>query len=53
MTTSKATVTDGVVLVTAASQGIGASIARALANKGYSVAIMARSAKIFEIADEI
>ena len=53
MTTSEATGTGGVVLVTAASQGIGASIARVLASKGYNVAIMARSPRIFEVADEI
>jgi NAD(P)-dependent dehydrogenase (short-subunit alcohol dehydrogenase family) len=42
-----------VVLVTAASQGIGAAVARSLARKGCRVAILARSEKIHQVAEEI
>ena len=35
-----------VALVTAASQGIGAAIARHLASRGWSVALLARSGAV-------
>ena len=47
------TPSDSVALVTAASQGIGAGVARHLARKGYRVAILARSPKVQEVATEI
>jgi len=42
-----------VALVTAASQGIGAAIARGLASRGWQLAIMSRSERIDSIASEI
>ena len=42
-----------VALVTAASQGIGAGIAREFADRGYKVALLARSEKVNEIAREL
>jgi len=42
-----------VALVTAASQGIGAAIARGLASRGWQLAIMSRSERIDTIASEI
>jgi NAD(P)-dependent dehydrogenase (short-subunit alcohol dehydrogenase family) len=42
-----------VALVTAASQGIGAAIARGLASRGWQLAIMSRSARIDTIATEL
>src|SRR5258708_8025118 len=42
-----------VVLVTAASQGIGAGVARVMAQKGHRVALLARSPKVHELAAEI
>jgi NAD(P)-dependent dehydrogenase (short-subunit alcohol dehydrogenase family) len=45
---------DGkVALVTAASQGIGESIARELASRGYRLALMARSEAILSIGKEL
>ena len=42
-----------VVLVTAASQGIGAGVARHLALRGWSVALLARSAGVESLASEL
>jgi NAD(P)-dependent dehydrogenase (short-subunit alcohol dehydrogenase family) len=42
-----------VVLVTAASQGIGAGVARHLASRGWSVAVLARSAGAESLATEL
>jgi NAD(P)-dependent dehydrogenase (short-subunit alcohol dehydrogenase family) len=42
-----------VVLVTAASQGIGAGVARHLASRGWSVALLARSAGVESLASEL
>ncbi len=42
-----------VVIVTAASRGIGAACARELAGRGYAVAAMARSAEIHTLAGEL
>jgi NAD(P)-dependent dehydrogenase (short-subunit alcohol dehydrogenase family) len=42
-----------VVLVTAASQGIGAGVARHLASRGWSVALLARSAGAESLASEL
>ena len=42
-----------VVLVTAASQGIGAGVARHLAARGWSVALLARSAGVESLAGEL
>lgn len=42
-----------VAVVTAASQGIGAGIARHLAQSGYNVALLARSERVFELAREL
>jgi NAD(P)-dependent dehydrogenase (short-subunit alcohol dehydrogenase family) len=53
MTSKEMTGSGRVVLVTAASQGIGAAVARVLARKGHRVAVLARSTKVFEIAEEI
>jgi NAD(P)-dependent dehydrogenase (short-subunit alcohol dehydrogenase family) len=53
MNSTLSTETGQVVLVTAASQGIGASVARTLAAKGYHVAMLARSPKVHELAAEI
>ncbi|HEY9737352.1 MAG TPA: SDR family oxidoreductase [Trichocoleus sp.] len=44
---------DKVVIVTAASRGIGAGCAWELAAQGYRVAVFARSASIFDLADDI
>lgn len=42
-----------VVLVTAASQGIGAAIAREFAGRGYRVALLARGEKVHALASEL
>lgn len=42
-----------VVLVTAASQGIGAGVARHLASLGWSVGLLARSAAVEDVAAEL
>jgi NAD(P)-dependent dehydrogenase (short-subunit alcohol dehydrogenase family) len=42
-----------VALVTAASQGIGAGVARHLASRGWSVALLARSAAVDTLAREL
>lgn len=42
-----------VVLVTAASQGIGAGVARHLASHGWSVALLARSQAVEQVAAEL
>lgn len=42
-----------VALVTAASQGIGAAIARGLASRGWQLAIMSRSERIDAVASEL
>jgi NAD(P)-dependent dehydrogenase (short-subunit alcohol dehydrogenase family) len=42
-----------VVLVPAASQGIGAGVARQLASRGWSVALLARSAGVESLAGEL
>jgi NAD(P)-dependent dehydrogenase (short-subunit alcohol dehydrogenase family) len=42
-----------VVLVTAASQGIGAGVAGHLASRGWSVALLARSAGVESLASEL
>lgn len=45
--------TPKVAIITAASQGIGAGCARELAAQGYAVALMARSASIYSLANEL
>lgn len=42
-----------VAVVTAASQGIGAGVARYLAQSGYNVALLARSERVFDLANEL
>ncbi len=42
-----------VALVTAASQGIGAACARELGARGYRLALLARSERVHEVADEL
>ena len=42
-----------VALITAASSGIGAACARELAARGYRVALLARSAAVLELAEEL
>jgi NAD(P)-dependent dehydrogenase (short-subunit alcohol dehydrogenase family) len=42
--------TQKVVIVTAASRGIGAGCAQALAAQGYSVSLLARSERVFDLA---
>ncbi|MGB8262049.1 MAG: SDR family oxidoreductase [Terracidiphilus sp.] len=42
-----------VALVTAASQGIGAGVARVLASRGYRVALLARSEAVLALAEEV
>ncbi|MEH2348267.1 MAG: SDR family oxidoreductase [Nostoc sp.] len=42
-----------IVIVTAASRGIGAGCARHLASQGYTVALMARSESVLDLAQEL
>lgn len=42
-----------VAIVTAASRGIGAGCARELANKGYLVALLARSVSVLDLAESL
>jgi len=42
-----------VAIVTAASKGMGAACAKELSQRGYKVALMARSAEINDLADEL
>ncbi len=45
--------TKKVVIVTAASRGIGAGCARELAAQGYTVSLMARSKSVLDLASEL
>jgi NAD(P)-dependent dehydrogenase (short-subunit alcohol dehydrogenase family) len=45
--------TNRVVIVTAASRGIGAGCAWELAAQGYRVSLLARSASIFDLAEDV
>ena len=45
--------TNPVALITAASKGIGAGIARELASRGYKVVLLARSHEIHDFAYEL
>lgn len=42
-----------IVIITAASRGIGAGCARHLATQGYTVALMARSESVLDLAQEL
>ena len=42
-----------VAIVTAASRGMGAAIAKRLAEVGYKLVVMSRSDSIYEIADQL
>ena len=42
-----------VVIITAASRGIGAGCARELAARGYTVSLFARSPNIFDLASQL
>lgn len=42
-----------VAIVTAASRGIGAGCAKELAAQGYAVSLMARSDRVFDLAQEL
>ncbi|ABF40608.1 short-chain dehydrogenase/reductase SDR [Candidatus Koribacter versatilis Ellin345] len=42
-----------VALITAASKGIGAGIAKELASQGYRVALLARSEAVHQVADQL
>lgn len=44
---------DKVALITAASKGIGAAIAREFASRGYRVALLARSEAVHDLAKEL
>ena len=45
--------TKKVAIVTAASRGIGAGCARELADRGYTVSLMARSERVLDLASEL
>jgi NAD(P)-dependent dehydrogenase (short-subunit alcohol dehydrogenase family) len=45
--------TQKVVIITAASRGIGAGCARELAAQGYSVSLFARSPQVLTLAQEL
>ena len=45
--------TDRVALVTAASRGMGAAIARRLAGDGYRLALLSRSGELDDVADDL
>lgn len=45
--------TKKVVIITAASRGIGAGCARELAAQGYTVSLMARSSSVLDLAQEL
>lgn len=42
-----------IAIVTAASQGMGAAIARELAERGYALALMSRGPEVLELASEL
>ena len=44
---------ERVALITAASRGIGAACARALARQGYKISLMSRSAEVLALAGEL
>jgi len=44
---------DKVAIVTAASKGMGAACAKELANRGYKVALLARSESVKQLAEEL
>jgi NAD(P)-dependent dehydrogenase (short-subunit alcohol dehydrogenase family) len=46
-------ISERVAIITAASQGIGAGVARFLAGAGYRVGLLARSDRIFDLAAEL
>lgn len=44
---------EKVALITAASQGMGAGVARRLHGEGYKLALMSRSERVLELAEEL
>jgi NADP-dependent 3-hydroxy acid dehydrogenase YdfG len=42
-----------VVIITAASRGIGAGCAKELATQGYTVSLFARSEAVFDLANQL
>ena len=44
---------QAIAIVTAASQGMGAAIARELAERGYALALMSRGPEVLELASEL